>query len=95
MPDDHWSRTRALLCGTLEAGVPLAIVELHHRGGPTDQDRDRARDWGQMLAEKGDQLLFPGKDTAALMTMLIHSIAVLAFCPGGVTLFGAHWEAQA
>jgi hypothetical protein len=42
----------------LSAAVPLRIFELEARGGPTPGDLERARDFSDVLAEKGDILLF-------------------------------------
>jgi hypothetical protein len=51
-----------------------------------------------VLAEKGDVLLFGSKQkgqAADLFNRLARAIAVLSFCPGGVHLFGRHWQAPA
>lgn len=48
------------------------------------------------IAYRGDDLLFRSKkegETARLFNAYAKSIAVLAFCPGGVTVFNQHYEA--
>lgn len=67
------------------------------RGGPSPAEIEQARNFSQTLGEKGDILLFKGKkkgECAALFNQLAKSIAVLAFCPGGIKLFGQHWKAR-
>ena len=82
---------------TLLAAVPLHILGMREKGGPDDADFQRARDASDALGERGDVLLFGGSkrkgEVAELFNALAHAIAVLAFCPGGVTAFGEHWEA--
>ena len=34
------------------------------------------------------------RDRGKLLGALGHAVAVMAFCPGGITLFGRHYEAQ-
>ena len=77
----------------LSAAVPLQMAELKKAGGPSESAWDRVRAFAPVLAEKGDQLLCRGKETASLMSELIFCLAVMAFAPGGVKLFGERWEA--
>lgn len=79
----------------LSAAVPLAVAELVRKGGPSNDDWVMAREAGQQLAEHGDNLLYRGKpgESARLFNTVAHALAVLAFCPGGVTFCGEHWEA--
>lgn len=93
----------------LETFVPLVIMELQRRGGPDERDRQRARQFGEVLASHGDALLFPTKAKAAttdrpaipgtseMAGQLARYLAVMAFSPGGVT-FGAdeplHFEIE-
>jgi hypothetical protein len=88
----------ALLAVHLSAQVPLYIAELRAQGGPTDADRDTAQRLGPVIAAHGDRLLYRSTragETAGLANDLGFAIAVLSFCPGGVTVFGQHWEANA
>jgi len=80
---------------TLDTGVPLRIMEMERKGGPTDADLQEARDFSVVLGEKGDILQYGGGkpgEVASLMNRMIKAVAVLAFCPGGVRLFGSRYE---
>ena len=48
------------------------------------------------MGEHGDDILFPkankGNETEA-MDKLVEGIAVLAFCPGGIRIFGLEYDA--
>ena len=86
-----------LLAIALSAAVPLRIMELEERGGPSEEDIATCQGWSDQLGEQGDVLLFGGgkKGQAAhLFNQLAKSIAILSFCPGGVRLFGEHWESE-
>jgi hypothetical protein len=79
----------------LSAAVPLRVWELEQKGGPSDEDLKRAGEFSQVLGERGDVLLFGGKKGEAgnLFNRLAESIAVLAFCPGGIRTFGMEFAA--
>lgn len=79
----------------LSCSVPLRIMEMLRKGGPTDLDYELARNFRDALAEHGDTLLYGGKpgEAASLANRLAHAIAVLAFSPGGIIIFGQHFEA--
>lgn len=86
---------RTLLELSLAVAVPLHIDELQRR--PWDVVEAFAHEAGQIVAEKGDVIQFKGKkkgETAAAFNSLARGIACLAFCPGGVKVFGGHWEAE-
>ena len=86
---------RELLTMALEAAVPLYIAQLQRL--TIDEIVAIAREAGPLLAEKGDRLLFRGAkrgETAAVFNATARGIAALAFAPGGVTVFGRHWEAR-
>lgn len=85
-----------LLVIALEAAVPLRILEIRARGGLVQRDIDSAQLFADELGSHGDQILYRGDHpgvTAGLFNQLAQALAVLAHCPGGVTLFGSHWEA--
>lgn len=81
----------------LECSVPLYIAALSDQGGPFDADIEAARAFGPELAARGDLMLYGGKpgEAAELAGGMARAIAVLAFCPGGVTVFGRTWAAGA
>lgn len=81
----------------LSGAVPLYIIEFQAQGGPSPDDYQRASAFGDTLGEHGDKLLFGGGEpgqSAQLFNGLAHSIATLAFLPGGVSIFGQHWDAE-
>lgn len=74
--------------------VPLRIRELQQVGGATEQDFERARAFVPDLCEHGDALLYREKGrTGEMAGRLVDAIAVLAFLPGGISIFGQHFEA--
>ena len=85
----HESGTRELLASTLSVAVPMLIHE--YKTGQRLLQTPRT-DISQLIAEKGDQLMYRGPQTAEVFNALAEGIATLAFCPGGVTLFGLHFE---
>lgn len=88
----------APLTAALLLAVPLEILELKSRGGPDDRDLARAKEIGQVIAEKGDVLLFGGGkngEVRDLLHQLAQGIALLSFTPGGVRLLSQHWCGRA
>ena len=81
----------------LSVAVPLCIEQMKSLGGPSTSDFVEAAKFGRVLSEKGDILLFGGRkkgETANMFNKTAKSIAVLSFCPGGIELFGCHFEAK-
>lgn len=87
---------RELLALHLEAFVPLRIREYLASGGPDEWDWGRARNvYPCKLGSHGDALFYREKgQTAEIIGILVDGLAILAFCPGGVTAFGCHFEAK-
>lgn len=86
-----------LLEETLAAAVPLHILDLKRQGGPADSDLEWAREFAWELGSHGDLLLYRGGkpgESARLFNQTARAIAILAFAPGGVHLFGQHWDAS-
>lgn len=80
---------------TLATAVPFAIDDLKRIGGPTDGHFGEASAFATRLGAEGDTLLYRTKGkTARMMDRLCEVVAVLAFCPGGISLFGLHFEAK-
>ena len=81
----------------MRLAVPLYIEMLQARGGPTTEDMKKAQATSDILGEHGDILLHgsdkPG-ECADMFNRTAHAIAVLAFVPGGVELFGARFQAE-
>ena len=93
-PADRESATSILLSSTLQLAVPLWIDQLRKRDWEYVQER--AKICSDYVAEHGDVILFRGKkkgESATAFNHLAEGIACLSFCPGGVKIFGGHWEA--
>lgn len=85
----------AIRC-SLEVGVPFRMFDMQQHGGPSDRDWEETRAFAWVLGPSGDNLLYKsGKrgETARLMNEMIRAIAVLAFAPGGITIYGLHFDA--
>ena len=95
---DGWKvMSDSILSIALSTAVPLHILELERNGGPTPEDAAGMPTIAQELAEHGDLLLFKSRkpgETARLFNREARGIALLAFAPGGVTIFGRHYEAR-
>jgi hypothetical protein len=80
-----------LLPIALQAAVPLWIGRV--REMTPGQRQARAAELAQVIAERGDSILFRGKrgESAAAFNALAEGLAIGAFQPGGVTAFGSHW----
>jgi hypothetical protein len=88
--------------GLLETMMPMAVFlrikTLEKQGGPAPEDMAKIQETSDMLGEHGDILLHGGGkkgECADLFNRTAHAIAVLAFVPGGVEIFGAKFEAKA
>ncbi len=87
------SPNAGLLRITLMAAVPLWIERLAHKN--YDEILARARECGQIVAEKGDIIQFKSKkrgETAAAFNALAEGLACLAFTVGGVRFMDLHFE---
>lgn len=78
----------------LSAAVPLWIEELKNK--PWAELQEMAQAAADIVASKGDLIMFRGKkgESAAAFNALAKGIAILSFAPGGVTVFGDHYEAK-
>ena len=91
---DGWGVKHSLLSSTLQLAVPLWIDQLRRQ--PWEYIQQRAEVCSQVVAEKGDIILFKSEkkgETAKAFNHLAEGLACLAFVPGGVKIFGGHWEA--
>lgn len=85
----------SLLPEMLGIGVSRVLMEFVRSGGPFDWDWDFARDTVDDLCEHGDLLLYRGKkqgEAARMFSRTARTVAVMACAPGGISLFGKHWE---
>jgi hypothetical protein len=86
-----------LLQTAMWPAIQLHIMQLKECGGPQDADFERARKVSDVLGEKGDILLFGGGkkgEVASIFNETARAIAILAFCPGGIDIFGSHFDAK-
>lgn len=77
----------------LEAAVPLWVMRLRSETWETLQKR--CKECSQIVAEKGDIILFKSAkkgETAAAFNALAEGLAILSFCPGGVKFLDIHFE---
>jgi hypothetical protein len=84
-----------LLRSSLELAVPMYISEL--RDMDPEQRLKLGREAADYIAHHGDDLLYRGGrkgDSAKAFNATARGIAALAFAPGGVTVFGLHFEAE-
>jgi hypothetical protein len=82
-----------LLVTALSASVPLYIEEL--RGLSVEDRLNIAHDAAQIVAEKGDVILYRSNkkgETAKAFNALARGLAALAFQPSGVTFLGMKFE---
>jgi hypothetical protein len=81
----------------LPISVEQRIHEIIQRGGVHERDIQRVKAYGDIIAEHGDDLLYKSKkpgETARYFNQLADAVSVLAFQPGGITVFGQHYEAK-
>ncbi len=89
------SETYKVLNGMLAVAVPVRILRILSRGGPTAADFKRVADYSDELG-RADVLLFGGRhkegEIATFFNHVAEAMAVLSFCPGGIELFNLRYE---
>lgn len=81
----------------LQLAVPLYVERLKEKGGPDTEDFKESQELSSVLGERGDILLFGGGkkgECADMFNKTAKAIAVLSFVPGGISLFGSHFESR-
>lgn len=84
-----------LLNLALQTAVPLWVDRLLDRDDIGGYMESRAPEIGQIVAEKGDVILYRSKrrgQSAYAFNALAEGIALGSFLPGGVTFMGTHYE---
>jgi hypothetical protein len=84
-----------LLTIALEAAIPLWQMKLKKL--PWSEVLSRVKGVADLIGSKGDILQFGGGkkgEVAKVFNRAAEGIAVMSFLPGGVTIFGQHWEDQ-
>lgn len=86
----------ALLASALAASVPLWIDQIVREDWSEERRRAEAGSCADVVASKGDVILFRGKrgETAAAFNALAKGVALLSFAPGGVVCFGTRYQVQ-
>lgn len=84
---------------SLSMSVPLKILTWQGEGrGPEAHDWERCKAFGQLMLDDpgySEGLLFKIKGKSAhAYNELSHIVACMAYLPGGITIFGLHFEAQ-
>lgn len=77
--------------------MPLYILKFQQRGGITETDTARVYSYLEEIIAHGDDLFYRSKkrgETAKRFNQVAEIIAVFSFAPGGVTVFGLHFEAH-
>jgi hypothetical protein len=91
---EHQRSKADLLAEALAIAVPLWIER--YRDMNWEEARRRGHICSQVVAEKGDIILYRGPrkgETAAAFNRLAEGLAILAHSSGGVTFAGQHWQA--
>jgi hypothetical protein len=87
--------TKELLQLHLDTFVPLRVREILESGGVDSLMFERARGLAIEIGSHGDAILFSVKrKTSEMMGKLVEAVAVLSFAPGGITIFGLHFDAE-
>lgn len=96
-PSGQFQPGLSLLSISLSAAVPLRIMKLIREGGPTEADFARITSYQKDLTENGADLFFRNTNedaTATRFNQVADAIAVLSFAPGGITIFGQHFDGK-
>ena len=95
-PSDHDRQVRMSLLGSaLAAAVPFWVLQI--KDMPFDERQRRSSELANIVAEKGDIILFRSSkhgETAKAFNALAEGVAHLSFSPGGVKTFGQHFDAN-
>lgn len=82
--------TDHILIDFLLLAVPMQIMRI--KSGEARLSFAPRTDLAIILGEKGDALLYGGKGCREAFNALVEGIATCAFAPGGITIFGLHFE---
>lgn len=73
--------------------VPLMILDLMEGDGPTADCLELTRKRSEKILRNADDFLYGGKGAGEMLIQLTEAIAVMSFLPGGIKIFGFHWQA--
>ena len=85
----------SLLQATLSVAVPMRIAELRHKPLAEILDPEALSYIQARLGEAREEVLYGGRCGAAGFNALADGLARLAFLPGGIDVFGMHFNAEA
>lgn len=77
--------------------VEIAVIALERQGGPTPELEAWAREVGVRLAHGGDEVQFrdgKGASAAPRLGDIAKALAIGAWAPGGLDLYGHHFEVK-
>ena len=84
-----------ILMDLLQVAVPLWVDKFWNQ--PFEELVAQGQKNVAWLSENGDSLMLPGRregDTAKSFNAVAENLAILSFCPGGVDVFGLHFETK-
>jgi hypothetical protein len=102
-PDPHYKPDRGNdltpphLMPMLELSVRMRLSELKLTTWEEQIQAGRHQELAQIIAEKGDTIMFRGKkkgESAAAFNALAESIAMACLVPGGIRFMGYWWTAD-
>jgi hypothetical protein len=77
----------------LEEKVPLYISQVRDSGGPSSDDYYFLATIIEEFSSQGEAFLYYDRKRSDVMVeKMARAIAILSFTPGGISLFGKHWE---
>lgn len=85
-------RSKDLMMATLAVAVPMWIQRV--RSWSPERRRTESESAAQIVAEKGDVLMYSGKGCAEAFNGLAKGLAILSFAPGGVKFCDERWETK-
>jgi hypothetical protein len=78
----------------LEVAVPMWLEKWRSEGLTLEQVREVGLAGGDLIAERSDLIMRKAKGAGDVFNAIAKALAALSFHPGGVTLFGAHFETR-
>lgn len=78
----------------LRFAVPKWIRKWKEEGRPLEEVRAEAMAGGDLIAEKADLIIRGAKGSGEVFNAIAKGLAALSFHPGGVDLFGLHFETR-
>lgn len=80
------------LPGFLDLAVPVEMMRM--KGATYEQRKAVVDKEREVIAYRGDHIVFKAEETAHATASLIRVLAALAYQPGGVDFMGHHWCAD-